>query len=248
MSLLLTARTEAGARLVALAEALAAEIATARGGARPRRQLPARERRPRSRRGLLRRPGARATRRDGRDLLHDVVVASSRLARGDASLAIGVNMHMAGSPTWCGAGRPRARRRRAPRAAFGASSAIAERRRAPRGRGLRARSGPHAPGDDRDPHAPRVADRGPQALLHGSPAATVLYTSVSFAGEDGARALRLRERAGRRRRRDGPRRLGRARHAGLREPLRHLRRRRAPRAALRGGFPAGVATATWPAT
>ena len=31
----------------------------------------------------------------GADSLHDVVVASSRLARADASLAIGVNMHMA---------------------------------------------------------------------------------------------------------------------------------------------------------
>src|SRR4051794_41896932 len=31
----------------------------------------------------------------GAESLHDVVVASSRLARADASLAIGVNMHMA---------------------------------------------------------------------------------------------------------------------------------------------------------
>ena len=55
--------------------------------------------------------------------VHDVVVASSRLARGDASVAIGVNMHMVvAAATSCAAGRPRsppATSRRA--AAFGAS-------------------------------------------------------------------------------------------------------------------------------
>src|SRR6476619_5877716 len=59
MPIELTARTEAGARLVAIAEELSDELG-----------------------GL------------GVSSAHDLVVASSRLARGDASVAIGVNMHL----------------------------------------------------------------------------------------------------------------------------------------------------------
>ena len=41
--------------------------------------------------------------------VHDLVVASSRLARGDASVAIGVNMHLIAVMTSCVAGRPLSR-------------------------------------------------------------------------------------------------------------------------------------------
>ena len=62
-----------------------------------------------------------------------------------------------------------------------------------------------------------------------SPAATTLLTAVSFVDDDGRRALRLRAGAGRRAGRHRQRRLGRARDAGLRQPLDHAGRRRAAR-------------------
>ena len=90
----LTATTESGARLVATAEALAQELA-------PRAALHDRD-------GSFPHDGIAALKRAryfaapipvehgglGVTSLHDVVVASSRLARGDASVAIGVNMHL----------------------------------------------------------------------------------------------------------------------------------------------------------
>ena len=94
MPLELTAKTEPGARLVALAERLAEEIA-------PRAALHDRE-------ASFPFESFDALKRDGYFLapipeslgglgvasLHDLVVAQSRLARGDAALAIGVNMHL----------------------------------------------------------------------------------------------------------------------------------------------------------
>jgi alkylation response protein AidB-like acyl-CoA dehydrogenase len=90
----LTAKTEAGGRLVALAETLAEDFATRAGkhdreGSYPFESFEAlRSARyfaapiPEQHGGL----GVAST--------HDVLVASSRLARGDASIAIGVNMHL----------------------------------------------------------------------------------------------------------------------------------------------------------
>ena len=90
----LTAKTQAGARLVELAEALAEKLATRaalhdRDASFPHASIAAlaRERYfaapiPVEHGGL------------GATSVHDVVVASSRLARGDASVAIGVNMHL----------------------------------------------------------------------------------------------------------------------------------------------------------
>lgn len=90
----LRAATPAGGRFVALAERLADELAG-----------PAAEH---DRRGTYPHEGISALRAAGAftapipeelgglgvDSVHDLVVASSRLARGDASLAIGVNMHL----------------------------------------------------------------------------------------------------------------------------------------------------------
>jgi L-evernosamine nitrososynthase len=90
----LTAKTEAGARLVRLAESLSDELAT-------RAALHDREASfPHSSIDALRREGYFSAPIPaeygglGVTSVHDVVVASSRLARGDASVAIGVNMHL----------------------------------------------------------------------------------------------------------------------------------------------------------
>jgi alkylation response protein AidB-like acyl-CoA dehydrogenase len=90
----LTPNTETGARLVRLAEALAEELAT-------RAALHDREASfPHASIDALKRAGYFAAPIPvdyggfGVTSVHDVVVASSRLARGDASVAIGVNMHL----------------------------------------------------------------------------------------------------------------------------------------------------------
>jgi alkylation response protein AidB-like acyl-CoA dehydrogenase len=90
----LTPKTETGARLVRLAEALAEELAT-------RAALHDREASfPHASIDALKRAGYFAAPIPvdyggfGVTSVHDVVVASSRLARGDASVAIGVNMHL----------------------------------------------------------------------------------------------------------------------------------------------------------
>jgi alkylation response protein AidB-like acyl-CoA dehydrogenase len=94
MTMELTARTPAGAALVALAERLAADLAGRaaehdRDGSYPQPSIDSlREARyfaapiPAELGGL------------GVSSVHDLVVASGRLARGDASVAIGVNMHL----------------------------------------------------------------------------------------------------------------------------------------------------------
>jgi alkylation response protein AidB-like acyl-CoA dehydrogenase len=91
----LSARTEAGERLVGLAERLAADIgpraaAHDRDGSFPFESFAAVKES-----GYLTAPIP--GRLGGRDVtsVHDVVVASSRLARGDAALTLGVNMHLA---------------------------------------------------------------------------------------------------------------------------------------------------------
>src|SRR4051794_28953153 len=90
----LTARTAAGADLVALAERLAEDLASRaavhdRDGTYPHDSI-------RSLRaaGYLTAPVPAALGGLGVSSVHDLVVASGRLARGDASVAIGVNMHL----------------------------------------------------------------------------------------------------------------------------------------------------------
>src|SRR4051794_16689915 len=94
MPLELTAGTAAGARLLALADGLAEDFATRaavhdRDGSYPHASIDALKDAnyfaapiPPEYGGL------------GVDCVHDLVLASSRLARGDASVAIGVNMHL----------------------------------------------------------------------------------------------------------------------------------------------------------
>src|SRR5215211_514165 len=85
MSLPLTARTEAGARLLALASVLADDLATSfpHAGIATLREA-----------GYFRAPIPHAHGGLGVESVEDLVIASSRLAQGDASVAIGVNMHL----------------------------------------------------------------------------------------------------------------------------------------------------------
>ena len=231
MPIELTAHTDAGARLVAIAEELSEELAAraaehdrdgtlpvrgdrrAQGrrllrGARPRRARWARRLvRARPRRGVEP-PGARRRlRRDRRE--H----APRRGAQ-----------HGAPSP---GRGRGRGRAPR-PRLRRVARADRPRRRRAGR-RDQRARPGPHAAGHARHPHRVRLADRRPQAVLHHVPRRHRSLRGRHLRRRRGHRALRVRDGAHRRARRRGPRRLGRARDARLRQQLDLARGRRAAR-------------------
>jgi len=90
----LQATTDPGRRLVALAEELAADFAT-RAGQHDREGSFAHENAAALRRtGYLAAPIPRECGGMGVDSVHDLLVASTRLARGDASTTIGVNMHL----------------------------------------------------------------------------------------------------------------------------------------------------------
>jgi len=183
----LTARTEPGARLVALAETLAADCAT-------RAALHDREASyPHASVGALRSAGYLAaavpTAHGGMGVasVHDLIVAASRLARGDASVAIGANMHMAVLRNilrrWEMAVAAGDERRAA---SFGATlealardgaviaTAISE-----LGQDL-TRPSTTA---ERTPDGWRVDGR--KAFCTMAPAATVLFTAVTFVDDDG---------------------------------------------------------------
>ena len=93
MPLELTARTETGARLVALAEQLANEIAPHAAQHDRDASFPFESFETLKRNGYFTAPVPEELGGLGVVSLHDLVVAQSRLARGDAALAIGVNMH-----------------------------------------------------------------------------------------------------------------------------------------------------------
>jgi alkylation response protein AidB-like acyl-CoA dehydrogenase len=90
----LTAKTEAGGRLVALAETLAGELAPRAGEHDREASYPYAGVEALKRAGYFTAPIPVEYGGLGVTSVHDVVVASGRLARGDASLAIGVNMHL----------------------------------------------------------------------------------------------------------------------------------------------------------
>ena len=116
MPIELTAHTDAGARLVAIAEELCQELAARaaehdRDGSYPFEAIDALKAA-----GYFAAPIPVELGGLGVSSAHDLVVASSRLARGDASVAIGVNMHLVAvlNMERRRAGRGRGRRR-APR-------------------------------------------------------------------------------------------------------------------------------------
>ena len=184
----LTARTAPGARLVALAEALAVEIGAHaaehdRNGSYPFDSFAAVKGS-----GYFTAPIPEQLGGLGVTSAHDVLVASSRLARGDASLTLGVNMHLAYLQNvvrrWHAAAVTGNERREAALAdslrqiaADGVvfASAVSE-----------ARQDLTRPATT----ATRTVDgwivSGRKVFSTMSPAADVLYTSVTFAGDDGS--------------------------------------------------------------
>jgi alkylation response protein AidB-like acyl-CoA dehydrogenase len=183
----LTANTNAGARLVRLAETLAEELARRapehdRAASFPHASVDALKDA-----GYFTAPIPVEFGGLGVTSAHDVVVASSRLARGDASVAIGVNMHFAVLLNmvrrWqaaVAAGHERRAR------AFGSSmEAIAR-------DGVIMATAISEPGQDltrpsttatRTESGWRIEGR--KIFCTMSPAATVLQTAVTFVGDDG---------------------------------------------------------------
>jgi alkylation response protein AidB-like acyl-CoA dehydrogenase len=183
----LTANTDAGARLVRIAETLADDFAGRaaihdREASFPHAGIDALKRA-----GYFTAPIPAEQGGLGVTSVHDVVVASSRLARGDASIAIGVNMHLVlllnVVRRWQAAVAAGDARRAA---AFGASmqavardgvvlaAAISE-----RGQDL---TRPKTTAT-RTPSGWRIDGR--KAFCTMSPAASVLYTAVTFTDDDG---------------------------------------------------------------
>ncbi len=183
----LTAHTDAGARLVELAERLAQELARRapehdRAASFPHASIAALKEA-----GYFTAPIPAELGGLGVTSVHDVVVASSRLARGDASVAIGVNMHFAVLLNmvrrWLAAVAAGDERRAR---AFGSSmQAIAR-------DGVIMATAVSEPGQDltrpsttatRTESGWRIDGR--KIFCTMSPAATVLQTAVTFVGDDG---------------------------------------------------------------
>jgi L-evernosamine nitrososynthase len=91
----LTAKTESGAHLVQLAETLADELAARAAEHDREASFPFESIEALKRAGYFTAPIPAEYGGLGVTSVHDILVASSRLARGDASVAIGVNMHLA---------------------------------------------------------------------------------------------------------------------------------------------------------
>jgi alkylation response protein AidB-like acyl-CoA dehydrogenase len=183
----LTAKTEPGARLVAIAEALAADFASRaalhdREASFPHAAIDALKRA-----GYFSAPVPAENGGLGVTSVHDVVVASSRLARGDASVAIGVNMHLVlllNIVRRWQAARAAGDHRRATAFAAGMNAVARD--------GVVMASAISETGQDltrpgttatRTPSGWKIDGR--KAFCTMSPAATVLLTAVTFADDDG---------------------------------------------------------------
>jgi alkylation response protein AidB-like acyl-CoA dehydrogenase len=187
MSLELTARTEPGARLIALAETLANEIGPRaathdRDGSFPFESFAAVKES-----GYLTAPIPDELGGLGVTSVHDVLVASSRLARGDAALTLGVNMHLAYLLNvvrrWqivAAAGD----QRRA-RAFAGALEEIARERTVFAAAGSELGQDLSRPATTATRTAAGWAVSGHKVFCTMSPAADVFYTSVTYADEAG---------------------------------------------------------------
>jgi alkylation response protein AidB-like acyl-CoA dehydrogenase len=183
----LTPHTDAGARLVQLAETLAEELARRapehdRAASFPHASVEALKDA-----GYFTAPIPTEFGGLGVTSAHDVIVASSRLARGDASVTIGVNMHLAVLLTMVGRWKAAIATGDARRArAFGSSmEAIAR-------DGVIMATAISEPGQDltrpsttatRTESGWRIDGR--KIFCTMSPAATVLQTAVTFVGDDG---------------------------------------------------------------
>jgi alkylation response protein AidB-like acyl-CoA dehydrogenase len=184
----LTARTAPGARLVALAETLAVEIGARaaehdRDGSYPFESFAAVKRS-----GYFTAPIPEELGGLGVTSAHDVLVASTRLARGDASLTLGVNMHLVYvqnvARRWLAAMASGNARR---------ATALADSLRQIAADGVVFASAVSEPRQDLTRPATtarRSAEgwtvSGRKVFSTMSPAADVLYASVTFAADDGS--------------------------------------------------------------
>jgi alkylation response protein AidB-like acyl-CoA dehydrogenase len=243
----LTARTDAGRDLVSLAERLAADFATRAGEHDREGSYPFENVEALKEAGYLAAPVPRELGGLGVESVHDLLVASSRLARGDAAVTIGANMHLI--PVISMAHRWRA-------AVLGGD----ERRAGAFGRSLErvAREGVVMVAAISEPNqdltrpatiARRTADGwtvdGRKTFCTMSPAATLLYTAVTFEDEDGAERYgyaQIPADAPGVRMHDDWDALG-MRASGSQSVS--FEAVRLPEAALRGGFPAGRLTGDW---
>jgi alkylation response protein AidB-like acyl-CoA dehydrogenase len=241
----LAATTEVGAPLVRLAEVLAEELAVRAGVHDREASFPYASVDALKQAGYFTAPIPREHGGLGVTSVHDVMVASSRLARGDASVAIGVNMHLIlllnivrhWQVAVAGGDERRAR-------AFAASmEAITQ-------DGIVMAAAISEPGQDLtrpQTTATRTAEGwqidGRKAFCTMSPAATVLYTAVTYVNGDGAERYGYAQIEP-----DTP---GVEIHGdwdalGMRASGSHsvtFTAVEVPRSALRGGFPAGDAAA-----
>ena len=188
MALELTARTPAGARLVETAERLAEDLSTRSGGHDRDGSYPFEGIEALRAAGYFAAPVPAALGGRGVGSVHDAIVASGRLARGDASLAIGVNMHLVVVLNL-------ARRWRMARAGGNArrERAFAGSLRAIASGDVVMAAAMSEPGQDLTRPATRAVRTGAGWRIDGhkifctmAPAATVLVTSVGFTDEHGA--------------------------------------------------------------
>lgn len=189
MSFELQARTDSGRRLVALAERLAADFATRAADHDRDRSYPHEDVVALRETRYLAAPVPEELGGLGVESVHDLLVAQSRLARGDASVAIGVSMHLIPLANV-------AQRWRMTRAAGDAVRADAYARfmeRVTRG-GVVMASAVSEPGQDLTRPSTRARRAGDGWSVSGrkifctmAPAADVLYTAITVEGEDGER-------------------------------------------------------------
>jgi alkylation response protein AidB-like acyl-CoA dehydrogenase len=187
MAFELTARTEPGRRLAALAGRLAEQFAAAAAAHDREASFPHEAVEALKASGYYAAPVPEELGGMGVDSVHDLIVASSRLARGDASVAIGVNMHMAVLVNIARIWR-RARAAGDTRRA----SALATPLRAVAGEGVVIATAISEPGQDltRPATVATRTDRGwridgRKIFGTGSPGATTLYASVSYTDDAG---------------------------------------------------------------
>ncbi len=187
MAFELTAKTEPGRRLAALAGRLADELAAGAAAHDREASFPHEDVEALKAAGYYAAPVPEELGGLGVDSVHDLIVASARLARGDASVAIGVNMHMAVLVSIA-----RLWRRAQAAGDTHRGSALAAPLRAVAHEGVVIATAISEPGQDLTRPATRATRTergwrldGRKIFATGSPGATTLYVSVTYAGDAG---------------------------------------------------------------
>jgi L-evernosamine nitrososynthase len=243
----LGARTDAGRDLVSLAERLAADFAGRAADHDREASYPFENVRALRATGYLAAPVPRELGGLGVESVHDLLVASSRLARGDAAVTIGLNMHLI--PVASMAHRWRAAVLRGDGRRAGAFGRSLERV-AGDGVVMAAAISEH----DQDLTRPATMARrtaegwtvdGRKTFCTMSPAATLLYTAVTFEDEHGAERYgyaQIPADAPGVRMHDDWDALGMRASGSQSVSFEDVR---LPEEALHGGFPAGRLTGDW---